>query len=392
MTEKQSCADVERPPGRSTKRGRVAVLWCDPNSPTVARGDEDHDYEGADEADRVFIASLEEAGYAVTTHPVHLGNVDRVVDSLACDVVFNLCDGSGPGRDNQPGLETLAALERRGLPYTGARAAAYQTSISKIEMKRAFQAVGVPTPAWQLFERAGDVERELRPELAGLALFVKPHDAGGSAGVDLGSIIEAGDTPALIARIERIVSEYGAALVEEYVAGREITVGLLGAGEKAKALPPLEVAFGEAFPEGKGIRTHATKWDVNSPLYNSFELLCPAPMTLTQTRQVLRVARRAYAAIDGAGYGRVDMRLDARGPFVLEVNMNCSLEYGQSAAESAMFPFAAAAAGISFPTLLHRMIEDGRRMHRAVRVERAPKAKTVRSIQEARSKGTKGKR
>lgn len=355
-------------PRGGRRRLRVTVLSCDPASPLKARGDEDFDYVHAEESDRIFVRALEDAGYEVAWQPVHLGNVDAIVDALDCDVVFNLCDGSGPGIDNYPGVEAIDALERRGLPYTGGRAEPYRTSISKVTMKERFVAAGVPTAPWQLLTPltwGSGPDEQLIDELRDRPLFVKPHDAGGSAGVSLSSIIEPGDERALRERVAAIFRDFGAALVEEYIDGREITVGLLGTGEKARALPPLEVRFGDAFPAGKGIRTHETKWDPSSPLYGSFDLLCPAPLTLRETRRVLRVAREAYASIDGAGYGRVDMRLDARGPWVLEVNMNCSLEYGESSADCAMYPYAAQAAGFAFPELLRRMIEDGRKMHRA---------------------------
>lgn len=357
--------NTETPPTgarASRRRLRVTVLSCDPNSPLKARGEEDFDYVHAEESDRIFVRSLEDAGYEVAWQPVHLENVDRIVDALDCDVVFNLCDGSGPGRDNYPGTEAIEALERRGIPYTGSRAEPYRTSISKVSMKERFVAAGVPTAPWQLFFSP---DEPLNDELRDRPLFVKPHDAGGSAGVHLSSIIEPGDEAALRERVAAIFHDYGGALVEEYVDGREITVGLLGTGEKARALPPLEVRFGDAFPAGKGIRTHETKWDHTSPLYGSFDLLCPAPLTLAETRRVLRVARDAYASIEGAGYGRVDMRVDSRGPWVLEVNMNCSLEYGEASADCAMYPYAAQAAGFPFPELLRRMIEDARKMHRA---------------------------
>lgn len=367
------------------RRPRVSVLCCDPGSPLKSRGEEDYDYEHAEESDRAFVRALEDAGFEVSWCPAHLENLDRVVDALDCDVVFNLCDGSGPGLDNYPGVEAIEALERRGLPYTGSRAEPYRTSISKVTMKERFVAAGVPTAPWQLMTSPDE------PLIEGLRerpLFVKPHDAGGSAGVHLSSIIDAGDEAALRARVAEIFADYGSALVEEYIDGREVTVGLLGIGDRAKALPPLEVRFGEAFPAGKGIRTHETKWDTSSPLYGSFELLCPAPLTLAATRRILRVAREAYQAIDGAGYGRVDMRVDARGPWVLEVNMNCSLEYGESASDCAMYPFAAQAAGISFPQLLTRMIEDARRFHRAQRASArgARRPRTVASLDAERQR------
>lgn len=336
----------------------VAVLCCDMNSPLKGRADEDFDYLGADDADRAFRAALEQAGYIVSWHPVHLLNVEDVVRRLDCDIVFNLCDGSGPGRDNAPGLEAIAALESRQMPYTGATAKPYRITISKPLMKERFVERGIQTPSWQLFT-AADAALDLA--LRDRPLFVKPSDAGGSAGVSFSSIIPANDGRALRAQLAVVIDGYGEALVEEYIRGREITVGLLGSGAVARALPPLEVRFGDPFPSGSGIRTHESKWDTGSPCYGGFELLCPAPLTPTDERSVLHAARMAYDSVGGVGYGRVDMRLDDRGPFVLEVNMNCYLQGGDDPADDGVFTYAARSAGITFTSLLQQIVDDGRR-------------------------------
>jgi D-alanine-D-alanine ligase len=370
---------------RSRRRLRVAVLVCDPNSPLKGRGEEEYEYVNADESDANFVRSLEESGYEVSWHPAHLDNLDEVVGGLDCDVVFNLCDGSGRGRDNSPGVEAIETLERHDLPYTGSRAEPYRISVSKVAMKERFVAHGVPTARWQLFFSPDEA---LLEELKDVPLIVKPHDTGGSAGIHLDSIIEAGDEDGLRDRVKKVFADFGSALVEEYIDGREITVGLLGSGERARALPPLEVRFGEEFPKGKGIRTHETKWDASSPLYSAFQLLCPAPLTLAETRRVLRVAREAYRSIEGAGFGRVDIRLDPeRGPFVLEVNMNCSLEFGEAIADCGMYAFAAEAAGIPYPALLRRMVEDARRIHAKQHGGRTrSRTRNVASLQAARER------
>lgn len=345
---------------------RIVVLLPDPAAPDVGRGDENFSYAGAEESDRVLLDSVARAGFSVSVRYVHLGNVDAVVDALDCDAVLNLCDGSGPDKDGMPGLEALAALERRGLPYTGSRASAYAIGSDKVAMKARFTAAGVPTPAWQLVSTSDAV---ISPELlSALPLIVKPRDGGGSAGIRLASVVHDEDT--LRERIAEVCATYGEALVEQYVDGREITVGVLDTPRGARVLPPLEVRFGAAFPAGRKIRTFDTKWDVSSPLYHDFELICPAPMSLALRRRVQQVARAAYAAIDGSGYGRVDLRICAqRGPFVLEVNPNCSLEWSDDdIGACAMLPTAARAAGIDYPTLLRELLGAAFRMHRKQRM------------------------
>ena len=342
----------------------VVVLFPDPAGPHAGRGDENFTYAGADECDRVLLDAVARAGFVVTVRYVHLDNVDVVIDALACDAVLNLCDGSGREKDGMPGLEALYALERRGLPYTGARASAYAIGSDKIAMKERFVANGVATPAWQLVSSPDEM---VRPELlAMLPLIVKPRDGGGSAGIRLASVVCSASE--LRERIAEVCATYGQALVEQYVDGREITVGVLDTRRGPRVLPPLEVRFGPSFPADRKIRTFDTKWDVSSPLYHDFELLCPAPMSLAQRRRVQQVARAAYLAIDGSGYGRVDIRLSEDGPFVLEVNPNCSLEWSDDdVGACAMFPTAARAAGIDYPTLLRELLGSAFRMRRKQR-------------------------
>jgi D-alanine-D-alanine ligase len=344
------------------RRLRVAVLIPDPFASYPGRGDENFEYEGAEASDRTILRAVGEAGFEPMPFLVHLGNVETTVSTLDCDAVLNLCDGSGAGHDGSPGVEVIEALERRGLPYTGARAEAYRIGCDKALMMERFAAAGVPTPRFQLMRSAAD---PIAPQLQGCwPLLVKPRDTGGGAGIRLSSVVETEE--ALRAQVESVSATYGEALVTEYIDGRELTVGIVGAGRRLAVFPPLEVRFGPAFPAGRGLRTFDCKWDVHSPLYGAYEPLCPAPLRPFETRRVLCAARAAYRAIRGTGYGRVDLRMDWRGPFVLEVNPNCCLEWSErSLADCAMFPIGAAAAGFTFPGLLRELI--GQALRRPVR-------------------------
>jgi D-alanine-D-alanine ligase len=327
------------------------------------RGHELVDYPHAAEADAAFLRAARAAGFEAGLVYVGLDDVDAVVAALDADVVMNLCDGAGRGKDGLPGLEAIAALERRGLPYTGANAAFYALGCDKFAMKARFVAAGLPTPPWQ---RVAAPDAPLDPALsAAFPLFVKPADSGGSAGIDLDSVVV--DEAALRERLSTLCPEFGEVLVEQYVDGREITVGIVDGPSGPRTLPPLEIAFGAAFPSGRGVRTFAAKYDPDSPLYHGFELLCPAPLGSRLGRRIRAMALAAYRAVEGTGYGRVDLRLDAAGrPTVLEVNPNCSLEYAETGyRDCAMLPIAAHVGGLPFGRLLRRLVADARRRSRA---------------------------
>jgi D-alanine-D-alanine ligase len=340
------------------------------------RGHELVDYPHAAEADAAFVRATRAAGFEADLAYAGLDDVDRIVDGLDADVVLNLCDGAGPGKDGLPGLEAIAALERRGLPYTGADAAFYGLGCDKVAMKARFVAAGLPTPAGQCFRRS---DEPLGAALAAaFPLFVKPSDSGGSAGVDLDSVVC--DEPSLRGRLAALCPEFGEVLVEQYVDGREVTVGIVDGPGGPRTLPPLEIAFGAAFPAGRGVRTFAAKYDPESPLYHGFELLCPAPLGPRLERRVRALALSAYRAVEGVGYGRVDLRLDAaHRPTLLEVNPNPSLEYAETGfRDCAMLPIAAHVGGLPFDRLLRRLVADGLRRGGRVQAVGATRRRSAR--------------
>lgn len=313
------------------------------------RGDVAPDWPA--EADENMFRALRALGYEPSLLWVNLDDLRRRVSRLRADVVVNLCDGFGAEIDGYPGVEAIEALEARGLPYTGATRQAYWIGCDKLRMKLHFLNAGVPTPASQVF---GDPEEALDPGLR-FPLFVKPVSAGGSGGIDLGAVVE--DEPALRARLTRVIAEFGPTLVERYVDGREMTVGIFGDGEALELLPPLEIVFGAAYPADRRVRTFATKSDPTSALYRDFDVV-PAALAPDELARIHDVARRAYQSIGGSGYGRVDLRIGAEGPQVLEVNPNCSLEWIEGRVnDSALFPLACQAAGLDLAGMYGKLIE-----------------------------------
>ncbi|MBI2378248.1 MAG: ATP-grasp domain-containing protein [Deltaproteobacteria bacterium] len=276
------------------------------------------------------------------------------IERIEADFVLNLCDGSGI--DGCPGLEVLAALERLRLPYSGAGPRFYAASSGKWRMKRAFASRSIPVPRGAVMPST----QVALPSGLRYPLIVKPRHGYGSIGLDDASVVH--ELSALRCAIERVADSGDDAFVEEYVEGREITVAIVGPWRRPVVLPPLEIRFGAAFDGGPAIRSFASKYDEASELYHGFDTLCPAPLEPAVEARVKQVARRAYAALAGSGYGRVDIRLSASGePFVLEVNANPSLEIGPDPVDCATFPLIAFGHGWSAERLLAELIEVGLR-------------------------------
>jgi D-alanine-D-alanine ligase len=314
-----------------------------------ARGDEAKTCGWSGDAYGHMLRALEAEGCEVQQVGIGFATLGRI-DDLEVDVAVNLCDGCT--LDGEPGVEVLDALEARGIPYTGARRLAYWIGSDKVRMKVHFLNAGVPTPRFQVM---GDAEEALDPRLT-FPLFVKPCDTAGSVGVGLDSRVD--DERHLRARLAKVIPLYGPALVEEYVDGRELSVGIIGDGDDLTIFPPVEVRFGPAYPSDRRVQTFESKFDPSSPLYGGYELCCPARLGEDEERTVIRAARDAYQAIGGTGYGRVDLRIGAGGPRVLEVNPNCSLEWVEgSVKDSCMFPAAAKAAGWTLRDVYRRLID-----------------------------------
>jgi D-alanine-D-alanine ligase len=277
----------------------------------------------------------------------------HVLDELDGEFVFNLADGSGI--DGHPGVEVPIALERRGVKFSGAGSMYYENTTDKWTMKVRLANARVPVPYGVVVPHP---DTPLPTSLI-YPLIVKPRDAYGSVGIDERSVTHNPDeTREAVARITR---DYDTdALVEHFIPGRELTVGIIGEGRRAWALPPLEVEFGPAYRGKPKIKTFATKFDVNSPLYHDFWPVCPARLPPTTMRHIEQVSLRAYRAVGGDSYGRVDIRLARDGtPFVLEVNANCSLEEAPDPHDCSMLPLIGRAMGWTYPQLMARLIGAG---------------------------------
>ncbi|NNC86930.1 MAG: D-alanine--D-alanine ligase [Akkermansiaceae bacterium] len=239
--------------------------------------------------------------------------VTALVESGKFDLFFNLCDGAAD--EGTPGIEVVETLERLGVPFTGATSAYYEPT--REEMKAACRRAGIPTPAYVLARGAGDVERaaaELR-----FPLFVKHHSSYASVGLSRASRVR---TPAGLRRqASKIMTRFGAALIEEYVAGTECTV-LVAENPGDPEHPTTYVPMQYRFPDGEDFKHADLKWV-------DYDALACFPVEDTRLADRLRdVSARFFVELNGASFGRCDIRVDAGGtPFMLEINPNCGVYY-----------------------------------------------------------------
>jgi D-alanine-D-alanine ligase len=221
-------------------------------------------------------------------------------------------------------------LERRGIAYTGDNATVSEIAWDKIRTKQKFQEHGVATPAWEVIH-AGE-----KPTIP-VPVVVKPAREGSTVGI---VIVKTQDElePA-IAEASKYDREL---LIEKFVSGRELTIGILG----DQALPIIEI-----IPKG-GFYDFNNKYPfLNPQAGGGAKHVCPANIDAEKTNEVQQLALRAFRAAGLQVYGRVDVILPDNEPAtVLEVNTIPGMT------EASLLPEAAAAAGINYTELCARII------------------------------------
>jgi D-alanine-D-alanine ligase len=221
-------------------------------------------------------------------------------------------------------------LEERGVPYTGDGVQASLAAFDKILSKEKFREHNVVTPEWEV------VEVGQRPTIS-VPLVVKPARQGSTVGVVI--VKTASELDSAMAEAGKFDRKL---LIEKFVPGRELTIGVLG----DQALPILEI-----IPKG-GFYDFNNKYPfLNPQAGGGAEHVCPAKIDPNKTKQIQELALRAFRALGLVVYARVDMLLsDSGDPFVLEANTIPGMT------EASLLPEAAAAAGINYVDLCARII------------------------------------
>lgn len=257
-------------------------------------------------------------------------------------VVFNLGEGI-QGRLFEE-ARIAWALEAMGYRITGSTGDALARSIHKVHAKQLFVRAGIPTPRWRVYRSVAEMEDGLN-----FPLIVKPTAEDGSLGIDPQAVVH--DMAALRARVAHTIECYRqAALVEEFIVGREFNVSLWGAGPDL--LPLAEIDFHDFADPYERIVSFAAKWDPTSFAYHHTPVLCPAAVDDCLAERIRQVALAAWRVIGCRGYARVDIRVDGNDqPYVIEVNCNPDLS------PEAGFFQAVRRLGYSYQEMVNRIVE-----------------------------------
>lgn len=306
-------------------------------------------------------AALEGGGHRVTFLEGDHTLYDRLRE-VQPDFCFNICEGHfGDSREAQ----VPALLEMLRIPYTGSGVLTLALTLDKPMTKRVLAYHDLPTPAFQTFER---VNEPLDPRLA-FPLFVKPSREGTGMGVSAESIVR--DEAQLRRQLQLLFERYDQpVLAEQFIDGREITVGVVGNlaspvawrlpdDEHARRvqrgltfLPPLEIDLASYDPAEGGVYTSRIKTD----LVDEFHYFCPAPLDDALLAQLNFLTAATFRVTGCRDVARVDFRLDRHDndkPYILEINPLPGLNpaYSDLCIE-------ARAAGWSYEELVNRILDE----------------------------------
>lgn len=277
-------------------------------------------------------ASLEKAitelGHEAIFVPGDFDLLNRIME-VNPDVIFNNCTGI-TNKSTQPQIAGM--LELTNIPFTGSSQAAHTLALYKPLAKQVLFFNGIPTPS---FNVANKVDDEF-PNILQFPVIIKPEHEGSSIGISEKSIAYSAEEAKKIT--ETIINEYKQpALIEEFILGREFTVGILG-GLNQQIFPPMEILFNS----DSDIYFREVK--VN----DTIQTICPANIEPDLLKRIEASVLGAFQALGCRDYARIDVRVDRKGiPYVIDINTLPGLEPGYSD-----FPRTASSAGLSYNQII----------------------------------------
>ena len=295
------------------------------------------------------IRQLKRAGHDVKALGVRdtLGELRTEVAEWKPQIVFNLLEEfDGIVTYDQ---HVVAFLELLRQPYTGCNPRGLLLSRDKVLSKQLLAYHRIPTPQFAVFARG---QRFKLPKRLRFPMFVKSATEDASLGIAQASVVD--DAAKLKERVEFIHQQTTTdALVEEYIEGRELYVGVLG-NQRLTTFPVWEMVFGSLPDSLPTIATRKVKWDKRYQKKYGITTKAAQDLAPAVVDQMGKLSRRIYKALHLSGYARMDFRLKPDGTlFVLEANANPNLTKEEDFAESAR------SVGVSYDDLLTRILTIG---------------------------------
>lgn len=294
-------------------------------------------------------STLEDLGHHVRVVGIgdNLAALREIVYEWRPHVVFNLLDEFSDIASYDHYV--VAYLELMRQAYTGCNPRGMMVSRDKVLTKQVLAWHRIATPKFLLFPYG---KRFREPRRLDFPLFVKSATEDASYGIAQASVVE--DMASLRERVEFIHDHVQSdALVEEYIDGRELYIGVLG-NTRLTTLPVWEMDFGNLTKAQGRVATRKVKWDRGYQERHGIATGLAAGITPEQTRRLERLAKRIFRALHMTGYARLDLRMRDDGRvFLLEANANPDLTYGEDFAESAE------SVGLDYGRLLNRIVSLG---------------------------------
>jgi D-alanine-D-alanine ligase len=265
-------------------------------------------------------------GYRWRHLQVQPKNVEKQIRDMleeGVEVFINLCDGTPD--DPLSGIGLVRVLEKHAAAFTGADSSFFDPT--RDEMKNAARRVSVPTPNWMFVNRVEDAEKVAKR--LRFPMLVKPSHGFASVGIRRDSRVE--NLEQLKAQMSIEIEEYGRALIEEFIEGREFTCLIAENPDdpnKPFTFKPVEFIF----PAGESFKHYNMKWV-------EYEKMSVAAVKNARIEKTLRDQTvRVFQQLGGNGYARCDYRMDGNGTvYMLEINPNCGIFYPPTEPGSADF-------------------------------------------------------
>jgi D-alanine-D-alanine ligase len=252
------------------------------------------------------------------------------------------------GLDGVAALEpsVISALEVLGVPFTGSSSWTAALCLRKHVVNSFLERAGLPVPPFGMIRRGAPLPT------VGFPAICKPSAEDASIGVEQRSVVRT--TRALASRVAAMHERWNEILVQRYIDGREVNVGIVA----NSALPVAEIMFDGLPKKMWRIVSYRSKWIAGSDEDLGTVPVCPADLTEMLTEEIKQLALAAWRLVGGTGYGRVDLRIDSAGrPWILEVNANPDI------APDAGLARMANAAGVDFAALILTVCDEALDRH-----------------------------